>query len=63
VLVTLYTGHNSLNLPVYLLTLLITFIIGMYLRNYNVLRIIYFFMVTPFFVENWLRLAFILDIL
>ena len=61
--VTLYTGHSSLNLPVYLITLVVTFVFGMYLRNYNVLRVIYFFMVTPFFVENWLRLAFILDIL
>ena len=60
---TLYMGQRTLNLPVYATTLLVTFVAGMFLRNYNVLRIIYFFMVTPFFVENWLRLAFILDIL
>lgn len=60
---TIYMGQRTLNLPVYATTLAVTFVAGMYLRNYNVLRIIYFFMVTPFFVENWLRLAFILDIL
>lgn len=63
IILTIYMGQRTLDLPLYAITLTVTFIFGMLLREYNVLRIIYFFMITPFFVENWLRLAFILDIL
>lgn len=61
--ITIYMGYKSLNLSVYVITLTISFIFGYFFRFYDTLRILYFFMITPFFVENWLRLLYIVNIL
>ena len=62
-LITLYVGYQSIDFMLYLCTIIITFGFGMLWRNYDILKIIYFFIITPFFIENWSRLAYMLDIL
>ena len=63
IIVTLYVGYTSLDFVLYLWTLILSTIFGFIFLHYNVLRIIYFFIITPFFAENWLRLGFMFDIL
>jgi putative tricarboxylic transport membrane protein len=60
-IITMYVGYLSIDTWLYFWTILLSFIFGMMFYGWNILKIIYFFIVTPFFVENWGRLAFILD--
>ena len=61
--VTIYIGNETYDLSMYVYTLLFSFILGWIWRNMDVLRIIYFFIISPFLVENWTRMAFMLDIM
>ena len=63
IFVTIYIGNETYDLTMYVYTLLFSFILGWLWRNMDVLRIIYFFIISPFLVENWTRMAFILDII
>lgn len=63
VVITLYVGYTALDFWLYFWVTTISCAVGLWWRNYDILRIIYFFIITPFFVENWTRLAFILNFL
>lgn len=60
--ITLYVGHTTIDLPLYLCTIIVTFIFGYYYRDKDILRIVYFFIITPFLLENLHRLTFILNV-
>ena len=60
--ITLYIGYITIDLPLYICTLIITFIFGYYYRDKDILRVVYFFIITPFLLENLHRLTFILNI-
>jgi len=60
--ITLYIGYTTIDLPLYICTLIITFIFGYYYRDKDILRVVYFFIITPFLLENLHRLTFILNI-
>lgn len=61
--VTLYLGYTTLDFILSLIILILGFIFAITFYNYNTLRIIYFFILTPFFAENWLRIGYHLGIL
>ena len=62
IVITLYVGYTTIDFWLYLWTIILSCIFGMIFFKYDILKIIYFFIITPFFVENWGRLGFILDI-
>ena len=62
IVITLYVGYTTIDFWLYLWTIVLSCIFGMVFFKYDILKIIYFFIITPFFVENWGRLGFILDI-
>tara|TARA_R100000008_G_scaffold38333_1_gene21877 strand:- start:202 stop:1503 length:1302 start_codon:yes stop_codon:yes gene_type:complete len=60
--ITLYVGYTTIDLPLYLCTIIVTFIFGYHYRDKDILRVVYFFIITPFLLENLHRLTFILNI-
>ena len=62
IVITLYVGYTTIDFWLYFWTIILSCIFGMIFFKYDILKIIYFFIITPFFVENWGRLGFILDI-
>ena len=62
-ILTLYMASTTLDFTLSLIILILTGIFGTIFYEYNVLRIIYFYILTPFFMENWLRLGFHLQLL
>ena len=57
-ILTLYMGYTTLDFTLSLIILIFSGIFGLYFYEYNVLRIIYFYILTPFFLENWLRIGY-----
>ena len=63
-IITLYIGYQSLDFILYIFTIIISFGVGLLckIKCYDALTIIYFYILTPFFLENWIRLAYIHEV-
>jgi putative tricarboxylic transport membrane protein len=56
--ITLYLGYTTLDFTLTAIVISVGFIFGMFFRRYNTLRIIYFYLLIEFFVENWMRIGY-----
>ena len=63
VIVILYVGKQTYNLELYMWIVIVSFIVGWICRNMDVLRIIYFFIISTFLVENFTRILFMWDLM
>ena len=59
----LWFGYTELNISMYLLVFLSSTVFGVVFRAYNVLKIIYFYIIADFVFENVLRMAYLQNIL
>ena len=59
----LWFGYVELNVWMYLIVFFSSTVFGLVFRNYNVLKIIYFYIIADFVFENLLRMAYLQGIL
>jgi len=58
-----YVGIQTYNLELYTWVIIVSFVVGWMCRNMDVLRIIYFFIISSFLVENFTRILYMWELM
>ncbi len=58
VCVTMYLGYTTLDFKLTAIVIVLSFLFGLYYKEYDTLRIIYFYLLIDFFFTNWLRIGY-----